>query len=145
MWILHDSHHRFIGLGRHDVPRHHHDLLELGFAATDCGTCLRGIRGSWLAAWRLVAPDAVAATREGTGRRYARSSLVAVEVGVVRAFVAGQVQSKGTMVQDFHAMRHDRHLVERRASVKNNQVVIAQMAFHKTRVEGQVIQMLDEA
>ena len=43
-------------------------------------------------------------------------------------------------------MRHDRHLVERGLSVKNNQVVVAQMAFyHKTRVEGQVIQMLDEA
>ena len=50
------------------------------------------------------------------------------------------------MVQHLDPMRHDRHLVERRLSVKNNQVVIAQMAFdHKTRVEGQVIQMLDEA
>ena len=50
------------------------------------------------------------------------------------------------MVQHLDAMRHDRHLVERGLSVKDNQVVIAQMAFyHKTRVEGQVVQMLDEA
>ena len=36
-----------------------------------------------------------------------------------------QIQSKGRMVQHLDPMRHDRHLVERGLSVKNNQIVIA--------------------
>jgi len=62
------------------------------------------------------------------GHRKKQVHLVAVEVGVVRRR-DGQVQSKCGMVQDFHAMRHDRHLVERGLSVKNNEIVISEMSF----------------
>ena len=62
------------------------------------------------------------------GHRKKQVHLVAVEVGVVRRR-DGQVQSERRVVQDFDAMRHDRHLVERRLAVEDDQVVVSQMSF----------------
>lgn len=58
--------------------------------------------------------------------------LVAVEIGVVRRR-AGQVHPEGGPGQHLHPVSHHTHLVQRRLTIENYQVAVADVPLHPAK------------